>query len=1586
VDSVPSQTAPTAGRDERPPRVHRELNLRLLVITVVALFLVSAFGYGWYVLRSGKTAEAMKLRAEQLAEQEDWLAAAEHMRRYLSLRSDDESARLQMTGYYVKAADKDPAVMRQAIGVLHQTVGLIPGDLETRRHLVRLLYRSGNYSSVMQAATELLGESAGDPAALKFIALANYALLRLGGDVTVDAVRDAFENEAGPDQRALEGNVADVELASAAADFFATYAEEIAKAGNTSGSFEPSAAADSRDKADEILNELVRVSPNDPAAWMARYRFRMQKAANGLNEEQQQKWKTEALADLAKALEVDPKHRDALLADAALKMEAGAPSELADAEQSLKKLLEAAPESEAVYLQLSRVYELKNEPQSALGVLKDAARQLGRQGTSVRLRLAELYLANGNLDEIAGFWGAEEGGEDDVNLPAEVAELSLQLLPDEQARLESRLRLLQAGVHLAHGRPSLAIPFLEEAQQSAISRSEQPWAKEVQLRAMLLSAEAWTTLGAPERAAQQWLTIAELRPDLPFARLRAADQFLAAGLFGDAVDSYRAFLQLNAGVESSDAGPTADQVVAAQIGILRSHLGSQLVRAADQRNWVELESALGDAARNEELNNRCEFLFCELDYQFARLAESQADTAQPHKHQGAENTIAQITQRLQLAEDKFADKAEFWSGAAVAYQRLRHSVNAEEQEAKYGADVERALSRFEKVSNSPVQTAVLRSQLLAAGGDLHGAEAALSGVLGETRADERRALELRRLKIVAASGDVKRARQIAKDLLKPDEVDAGRELLLVAGELALADGDFDDCLAIEERLRDQTGARGIVWRFLRIQRMVAQFDKLRDADKRELASLVQGLSAERPRWYPGIAVAARHTELTGDLQRAIRGYELAVELGDRRLVTIERLARLLQHDGRIAQAIEVLKLVDSNSRQSDDRLLDALSISLVLQQEDVPGAIEVAARKAEEHPEDAERGLWYATLLAADKRFDDAEKYLRKLTETFPDDIRTWGGLFAFLVKTNKAGEARIVLPHLLETLANDPAKRDFVAGQCYEQLGDREQALAHYEQAVAKDSKQVLYLSRLAKLLVSTNLERAKTLYRQVVEMAPADQEAKRQLAILLATSGSESDWFEAEKLLRQGTATPLPADNRLRAILLARRGRNRAERIANCEAAEQIISRLIEDAVGPVPDADRLLLGGIYEELAVLAARLIDDEGQQRTRELERAQSLLERARSQFRELVNRGDASAQHLSMYIEFLMRHLQRKELLQTDSASSTMYASFLAEAKTRMAKLESMTASPDGLLPLDVFRLRLRLKQFEGNKSDLATDVQSYANRLLAKADTDAKRMQAYLVVGNLCSGLGMHDESEKAYRELMMLNPAGKLLVGSALAARGELEQAMALLLEARDGNQSAAVATILAHVFTSADYSSQQFDRVAPILDAAVRDNQSDLQLLMAVAVMHSERGENVKAIPLFEQILETDPDNVLALNNLATLLAEEPGRHEEASRYIDRAIAISGRKAALLDTQGTIFLLSGDVKRAVECLEEASAGIVHDPRVFLHLAAAYQGLGRLEDARSAIEYAVRQGITATILTESDNRLLSELQVALKSTQQVN
>ncbi len=106
----------------------------------------------------------------------------------------------------------------------------------------------------------------------------------------------------------------------------------------------------------------------------------------------------------------------------------------------------------------------------------------------------------------------------------------------------------------------------------------------------------------------------------------------------------------------------------------------------------------------------------------------------------------------------------------------------------------------------------------------------------------------------------------------------------------------------------------------------------------------------------------------------------------------------------------------------------------------------------------------------------------------------------------------------------------------------------------------------------------------------------------------------------------------------------------------------------------------------------------------------------------------------------------------------------------------------------------------------------------------------------------------------------------------------------------QDAGVATAIARVL-AATGDKQAFLMGEDILRTTLDHNPRSLPALTLLAMMMQDVGRNVEAAKLNRQILELDPKSVVALNNLAWILADQenqPQQYPEALELAQRGLA--------------------------------------------------------------------------------------------------
>jgi len=132
-----------------------------------------------------------------------------------------------------------------------------------------------------------------------------------------------------------------------------------------------------------------------------------------------------------------------------------------------------------------------------------------------------------------------------------------------------------------------------------------------------------------------------------------------------------------------------------------------------------------------------------------------------------------------------------------------------------------------------------------------------------------------------------------------------------------------------------------------------------------------------------------------------------------------------------------------------------------------------------------------------------------------------------------------------------------------------------------------------------------------------------------------------------------------------------------------------------------------------------------------------------------------------------------------------------------------------------------------------------------------------------------------------------------------------------------------------------------------------------------------KSTKAIDAYKKIVKLMPNDVVALNNLAILLGEEPDGTAEALSLIDQAIRIAGKQPLLLDSKAAILMIANRLDEAIPILEIA-ASATNDSRVVFHLYQALKKAGRDEEALRIKSKVNPVELRKSILTPDDQSAL--------------
>jgi len=144
--------------------------------------------------------------------------------------------------------------------------------------------------------------------------------------------------------------------------------------------------------------------------------------------------------------------------------------------------------------------------------------------------------------------------------------------------------------------------------------------------------------------------------------------------------------------------------------------------------------------------------------------------------------------------------------------------------------------------------------------------------------------------------------------------------------------------------------------------------------------------------------------------------------------------------------------------------------------------------------------------------------------------------------------------------------------------------------------------------------------------------------------------------------------------------------------------------------------------------------------------------------------------------------------------------------------------------------------------------------------------------------------------------------------------------------------------------------------------------------LAQIYDMRGRYHEAEVEYRAVLEKEPGNVVALNNLAWLLAHRSGEASKALPLIEAAVRGQGRRADLLDTRAVVQLALGKTDAALSDLKEAIADTPTAARLF-HLARAHYQARDKDNAVRALTEAKKKGLKVSDLHPVEQQACREL-----------
>ena len=460
---------------------------------------------------------------------------------------------------------------------------------------------------------------------------------------------------------------------------------------------------------------------------------------------------------------------------------------------------------------------------------------------------------------------------------------------------------------------------------------------------------------------------------------------------------------------------------------------------------------------------------------------------------------------------------------------------------------------------------------------------------------------------------------------------------------------------------------------------------------------------------------------------------------------------------------------------------------------------------------------------------------------------------------------------------------------------------------------------------------------YLKTPELPKADSAwAKRNLAMLLVIRGGKADRAEAMKLLDKAdeSAGETADERRATAAVLAALSRylDGDERQAVLVRTTRVLGELAKYPAEAPRDAFLLA-------------------------QMQRAVGTKESIRASYEVmggLLNLDPKNIDYLIAGLDYALDANQSDVAAECAKRLLNLYPTDV-RAVTAVARYECRAGRPERALTLA-----------EG----YARTADNSAGDLPAKQARAAELLDELARLPNVRrteAGHKMVKGAVERYEGLAANRPEAVIAAAGLTAADGRPADAFVLIERFARGQPNRLKAAAGLAVLRAGVATDRQFALVRGWLDAALAEEPDSIPLKLNEGEFFALRGDYGPAEKAYESVLAADPRNVVALNNLAWILAPRPDAAGRAEELIARAVAEVGLTGELLDTRARVRIAAKQFELAEKDWKQALTQEQTPLRLF-HKALAMLQQSKSAEAKDAFRKAKDRGLDEGMVHPSD------------------
>ena len=769
-------------------------------------------------------------------------------------------------------------------------------------------------------------------------------------------------------------------------------------------------------------------------------------------------------------------------------------------------------------------------------------------------------------------------------------------------------------------------------------------------------------------------------------------------------------------------------------------------------------------------------------------------------------------------------------------------------------------------------------------------------------------------------------------------------------EIALRGRDLETVRRVVDEIGKLEG-NGPLWHYGEAALLSQQVQQRDDPRLEQAVAHARAAIEARPSWGRAYLLLAALYDQQGKENLAFDYFRQAIERGELNFVAIQRVSEGYRKRRDLANAQKTIDLLQGTMADDDLRTIrEKRNIAVASPGDSLDEAIKLARETADRSKNYRDHLMLGQVLEMANRQAvavdkpdeaarlrEQAEAALRHAETLAPQSPDVWVTLVRFYVITKQLEKAEQAVAQAAAKVA--PADAPLTIGMCYEVLGKADEAAKKYQDALAATPKDFNVVRTVAEFSLRTNqLAKAREQAQRVLSgdvPGKTDEQiwARRLLADVFLNEGGAANLQAALKQIDENLKAQPDSDTDLRAraaILAALPSRPETEEAIRALQKLVPLSRQLDD---------QFLLAQLFARQANWGA-----------------------CSNQMRTLLAAQPNEPRYLVFYIQQLLRHnepINAVEYLdRLERVAPNQYITVRLRAEYLVARKKYAEAAQllkgfldrDGALPSDrLIRLRLVAEALE----QFSHEIREPGQRAAA---------QAYAA------------DAEMIYRNYIAARPEHEILLVGFLVRLGNIDEALSVLERAWPKYKPDIIASQAIEFDRSGAVKQADLVRLEAVMRKGIEKFEKPLSLMMVTAAILQKQNRIAEAEKLYRDVLELDPKNKTALNNLAVLLALERRNLDEALKLVDTAIREHGRDAEILDSRASVYIA---MNRASDALRDLDDAINDSPQPirYFHQAQAYFMTGKRRQAAESLKEALKMGLTAEMLQVPERKALTEL-----------